>query len=248
MQSVSHTPPTPWPVRLVRCGLLLATAGALAACVSTPLQQADRAAQIQQANVPVQVPLTSPFDEAAAKRAMEPGPSEIRGVLYHRVTRHGKYAGEDKYLSVAPVQPMARIELSLYPDTEHLREYLTAVQDLRRARSRSKTAQNKQFIPHPRFTAHGMNTTTDEHGRFSFKGLKPGRYLISAAPQDLTSTGTEPVPSGTAVVTNGWYATQVQTYRQQNFQVVTPLAYEEFVDIKPGQGRVEVEARMRLSR
>jgi len=220
----------------------------LSACVTTPLQQAERAAQIQQADTLVKVPLTTPFDEEAARRAMEPGPAEIRGVLYHRVTPHGRGAGQDVYLSPAPARPLARVKVSLYPDTEHLREYLQGVQNNRSARQRSRLAQNTEYVPHPRFTAYVQTVPTDEHGRFSFKGLKPGRYLIAAIPQDIRSTGTEAVPSGTAVVTNGWYATQVQTYQNRNFQVITPVVYEEFVDVRPGQRTVEVEARMRHKR
>jgi len=220
----------------------------LSACVSTPLQQAERAAQIKQADTLVKVPLTTPFDEESARRAMEPGPAEIRGVVYHRVTRHGRYAGQDVYLSVAPIQPLARVKVTLYPDTEHLREYLQSVQNNRRARARSRLTQNTEYVPHPRFTAYGDTVTTDEHGRFSFQGRKPGLYLIAVVPQDIRSTGTEAVPSGTAVVTNGWYAQQVYTYQNRNFQVVTPVTYEEFVDIKPGQRTVEVEARMRHNR
>lgn len=229
----------------IRIFLSVLGASLLVGCAS-PLQQAEHAARVQQASTPVQEPVTVPFDEAQARKAMEPGTTTIKGVLYHKVTMGGKYAGEDKTLTLNPPRHLRGIKLALYPTSAHLTELLRLENENRRQRARSNTAQLKHFVPDARLSKYGKFTRTDEHGRYAFNGLKPGKYHLIAENVDVSSTGTEVVVTGASVVSNGVYSAPVTHYGTQNFRVKTLVEYDEEVEIQPGQQELTVESRMRF--
>lgn len=218
----------------------------LSGCVS-PMQRADSEARNQQLNTPVDVRVGVLFDEAQAKAAMALGNANIKGVLYHKVTSGGKYAGADAALTLNPARYISNVDVMLYPVTAHLLELMRLEEENRgRLRPWSADKQLKRFIPDERLYKYSLKTKTDEHGRYFFNQLKPGRYLVFVADQDVTSTGTETVRDGTSVVSDGYYSTEVAHYRNQDFRVRTPVHYEEYVEIKPGQKEMVLESRMRI--
>lgn len=231
----------------MRIQIFLGLLGAslLVGCAS-PLQQAERAARIQQANTPFQEKVSVPFDEAQAHKAMEPGPTTIKGVLYHKVTMGGRYAGEDTTITLNPPRHLRGIKLVLYPASAHLTELLRLERENRRERAFSKTAQLKHFVPDARMARYGLFTRTDEHGRYTFKGLKPGKYHLIAENVDISSSGTEVVVTGTSVVSNGIFAAPVTHYGARNFRVKTLVEYDDEIEVPPGQQEVTVESRMRF--
>ncbi len=220
---------------------------ALVGCAS-PMQKADEEDQKQQLNTPVDVKITVPFDEAQAKAAMELGNTTIKGVLYHKVSSGGKNAGSDAPFSIAPAKHLRNVNVYLYPVTAHLLELNRLEKENKNRFSPfAKDKQLKNFIPDSRIFNYALNTKTDDHGRYFFKSLKPGRYYILAENQNITSGGSETVPDGVGVVSNGWGVPvgTVQHYRNQNFNVSTVVEYEEFVEVKAGQKELVIESRMR---
>lgn len=227
-------------------GLLIAAA--LSGCAS-PMQQADNDANVRQVNTAVEEKVIVPFDEAQAKAAMQLGDSTIKGVLYHKVSMGGKNAGSDPPLSIAPARFLTDVKVSLYPATAHLTELLRLEKENRRSRAWSKTAQLKQYTPDERVFKYMLVAQTDASGRYFFKNMKPGRYYIVAQNQNVSSTGSETIVDGVAVVSNGWGVPvgTVQQYRNQDFRVKTPVEYGEFVEIKSGQKELKLESRMRFN-
>lgn len=232
-------------LNLERILILLAVFSMLVAC-ATPMQQADRSAAIQQANTPVKVNINVPFDEAQAKAAMDLGDATIRGVLYHKVTARGKYAGEDTLLTLEPAHYIKGVDVYLYPVTAHLNELLRLEKENRRQRISDETTQLKVFMPDDRIYKYALKSTTDEQGRYLFNKLRPGKYIVIAPNYDVSSRGTAVVRDGTSVVTNGIYAAEVAHYRTQGYNVGTIVEYEKDVEIKPNQKELTLESRMRF--
>jgi len=210
------------------------------------MQQADKAASIQQANKPVKVKVAVPFDEAQAKEAMALGNTTIKGVLYHKVTSRGQYAGEDKLMTLEPAHYIKGLNVYLYPVTAHLTELIRLEKENRRQRVNNKTAQLKEFVPDERFYKYALQSKTDEQGRYFFNQLKPGKYMIVAQNYDVSSRGTGVVRDGTSVVTNGIYAAEVAHYRTQEYNVGTIVEYQKEVEVAPNQKEMVLESRMRF--
>lgn len=222
---------------------------ALAACAS-PMQKAENDAKLRQANTAVEEKVVIPFDENQANAAMQEGSTVIKGVLYHKVvTSGGKNAGSDPPFSIAPAQFLTGVKVWLYPETAHLKELLRLEKENRRSRAWSKTAQLKDYVPDSRVYKYRLESTTDASGRYFFTKMKPGRYYIVAQNQNVTSTGSETVVDGVAVVSNGYGVPvgTVQQYRNQDFRVKTPVEYGEFVEVKSGQKELKIESRMRFN-
>lgn len=222
----------------------------LVGCAST-LDQADRAARNEQLDTPVDEKVTALFDESQAKAAMLPGGATLMGVLYHKVRNGGRYAGEDTTLTLAPSTFLSGVKVYLYPVTAHLVELNRLEEDNRNRFTIALISEKKQLkkiIPDKRLYKYSRVTKTDSHGRYVFNNLKPGNYYIYVPPQDILSTGTEAVRSGTSVVTDGIYSAEVAHYQNQNYRVKTMVEYAEYVDIGSGQKEVKLESRMRHRR
>lgn len=209
------------------------------------MEHADRNAVQKQAANPIKEKVTVPFDENQAKAAMAKGSSRIKGVLYHRVTTSGPYAGGDYILSAEPAVHLKGITVILLPETEHLKEWLKLEKDSRSKRRSSKEAQLVQYVPDPRMAKYSLKTKTDEHGRYFFNNLKPGRYFVLADDVEVNSTGSSIVQDGVSVITSGYFTSQAAHYRTQNHGVVTVVEYGEFHEIKPNQNELVIESRMR---
>lgn len=216
----------------------------LSACAS-PMEQADRNAQRQTAAVAIKEKVSVPFDESQAKAAMGKGASRMKGVLYHRVTMNGRYAGGDYILSLEPAVQVKGVTVMLFPETEHLKEWLKLERDNRGKRMRSRDNQRVDYIPDPRMWKYAIKTKTDQHGRYFFNNLKPGKYFVMADDVEVNSTGYSVVQDGVSVITSGYFTSQAAHYRAQNHGVVTVVEYGDFHEIKPGQGELVVESRMR---
>ncbi len=228
--------------------ICLLVAGVLGGCAS-PMQKADDDAKLRQANTAVEEKVVAKFDEKQAKAAMQLGDAMIKGVLYHKVSTGGKNAGSDAPFSIAPAKFLTGVKVWLYPETAHLTELLHLEKENRRSRAWSKTAQLKHYVTDERLYNYRLEATTDESGRYFFKNMRPGRYYIVAQNQNVTSTGSETVVDGVAVVSNGFGVPvgTVQQYRNQDFRVKTPVEYGEFVEVKTGQKEVKLESRMRFN-
>lgn len=228
--------------------ICLLIAGMLGGCAS-PMQRAEDDAKLRQASTAVEEKVVVAFDESQANAAMQEGSTIIKGVLYHKVSTGGKNAGSDPPFSIAPAQFLTGVKVWLYPETAHLNELLRLEKENKRSRAWSKTAQLKQYAPDERIYKYRLESTTDASGRYFFTKMKPGRYYIVAQNQNITSTGSETVVDGVAVVSNGYGVPvgTVQQYRNQDFRVKTPVEYGEFVEIKTGQKEVKIESRMRFN-
>jgi len=216
----------------------------LTACAS-PMEQAERNAQRKQASSVVKEKITVPFDESQAKAAMGKGSSRIKGVLYHRVTMSGRYAGGDYILGAEPAVHLKGITVMLLPETEHLKAWLKLERDNRWKRMFSKDEQLIHYMPDPRMAKYSRKTKTDEHGRYFFNNLKPGRYFVLADDVEVNSTGHSIVQDGASVITSGYFTSQAAHYRTQSHGVVTLVQYGEFHEIEPNQNELVVESRMR---
>lgn len=217
---------------------------------ASPMQKADREAAIREANTPVEEKVITPFDEKKAMIAMQEGEATIKGVLYHKVvTTGGTNAGSDPPFSIAPAKFLPGVKVWLYPESAHLVELLRLEKENRRNRIWSKKSQLKHYVPDSRLYQYRLEATTDSSGRYFFPKMKPGRYYIVAQNQNITSTGSETVIDGVAVVSNGFGVPigTVHQYKNQNFNVKTPVEYGEFVEVKHGQKELKVESRMRFS-
>ncbi len=219
----------------------------LGGCAS-PMQKAENDAKLRQASTAVEEKVVVAFDESQANAAMQEGSTIIKGVLYHKVSTGGKNAGSDPPFSIAPAQFLTGVKVWLYPETAHLKELLRLEKENKRSRAWSKTAQLKQYAPDERIYKYRLESTTDASGRYFFTKMKPGRYYIVAQNQNITSTGSETVVDGVAVVSNGYGVPvgTVQQYRNQDFRVKTPVEYGEFIEITSGQAEVKLESRMRF--
>ncbi|MGB4811605.1 MAG: hypothetical protein WBP13_03860 [Methylophilaceae bacterium] len=228
--------------------LSIAVAATLAGCAS-PMQQAEKQASINQANTPLETKITVPFNEKQAKEAMELGPTNIKGVLYHKVKNGGKNSGVDPLLALTPPVYLANVDVSLYPVTDHLLELIRLENENKKRNTLfSKEKQLRKYIPDPKIFKYSLATKTDESGRYFFKSLKPGRYYVLAQSQDIFTTGTETVANGASDVRDAWgYVGTVQHYRDQSFRVKTPVDYSEIIEVKSGQKELVLESRMRYN-
>ena len=210
------------------------------------MQQADNQARIKQLNTPVDVTVAVPFNEAQAKSAMELGNTSLKGVLYHKVSFRGKTVN-DSPISLKSAEYISNADVILYPVTEHLLELMRLEEENSPSLGfSSNNKQLKRFIPDDRMYYYAIKSKTDEFGRYYFNQLKPGRYLVIAADQDIISTGTEAVRDGTSVISDGFYSAQATHYKDQEYRVKTTVRYDEYIDIKPDQKEVVLESRMRI--
>jgi hypothetical protein len=206
-------------------------------------------------NTAVDIQVNSPpFDESLAKRQMAKGRNSVKGVLFHKIQRTGKHAGQDAgALSSVPAQMMPSVRVFLYPATEHL--LTVARMEIENRRNNKLGGQRKRFIPDPRVFQYSLSASTDQNGLFEFKNISPGKYVLIAENRVLSSSGSDTVPTGTSwetagvIVTNrgGLYEVprmKVHT-EQSSFRVDTELFFEQVLEVPESNSPVRVEARMR---
>ena len=226
--------------------LSVAVAATLAGCAS-PMLQAEKQASVDQANTPLETKITVPFNEQQAKAALETGPTNIKGVLYHKVKSGGRQSGADPIIALGSPVYLKNVAVALYPVTDHLLEFVRLDnENKKRKYFFSKNKQVKKLIADPNFYKYSIGTKTDANGRYFFNSLKPGRYYVVAESQNVFTTGTERVSAGTSNISDVWgYIGTVQHYKNQDFRVKTPVEYAEFIEIKSGQQELVLESRMR---
>lgn len=115
------------------------------------------------ATAQLSVPPDAPFDPTEAKELLQPGNATIQGLAYTR-TKNG--------LGITGTKTsIAHETVYLLPFTKHLAEW---------NRQYSKFIKNrkKQYVLSEECLQFHLSTMTDEYGRFEFKHLKPGKYLL----------------------------------------------------------------------
>ncbi|MBA9073493.1 hypothetical protein GGR22_001619 [Flavobacterium gossypii] len=105
------------------------------------------------------------FDQAAAKKALEKGKSSISGFVFS-APRNGfgiKHVNERTYGKYKVV--------SLFPLTPYMEEW-------KKLRTRLHNTGKKIVKMSKEADATRIDVETDEGGNFTFKDLKPGKYLL----------------------------------------------------------------------
>lgn len=217
----------------------------IAGCAQTSvLDKADKAAEVKRANTAIEAKVITPFDEERARKAMEPGNSSIRGVLFHRVRAKTGYPGEKITAVKAAAVYAPNVTIYLYPLTDHLKEQRRLENDNKKKRMRSNTVQLTSYMADQRMFKYMRHTNTDEQGRYFFNELKSGRYYLLADSYVVNSTEFKLVEVGSSVATDGLYTVEGKHYRKEYFPVQTQVDYESEVEIKSGQKEVKVDSGM----
>jgi hypothetical protein len=178
-----------------------------------PVKNADRRAQKDQ--ITVLYPDVA-FNKEQAKNQLGLGKSTIKGVLYKSTNK----------LSVLGAKAYgANLKVDLFP----VNDYFTAWHNLRKKKENKKT---NVYMSEEAFSMR-IEATTDQYGRFEFKGLKPGKYFIQAI-MPVTQAYTRDVVVGT-----NSYGTQF--YEKERYNLTKYHRNEEFVEIKNDGEIVEVK-------
>ena len=137
------------------------------AAFADEVDRADRRAQALAPRAPKTI-----FNEAEAKDALSPGEVEIKSVL---VNCYGR--------GIACIQgslPVADTKVFLFPYTAYTQE-LIAMEKQRMADIKKNAEYNAvQINMDDRYFKYMLVAKTDEFGRYSFKGMKPGKYYVLA--------------------------------------------------------------------
>ena len=217
---------------------------AMPASAGRLLDNADRQAEAAR---PLEFRPAATFDPQAAQRAMQPGTGRVRGVLFHQLNDQCR---RTRGLLAIRKRANAGIELSLFPATPHLVEYV----DLLEAH-RYKAAPKNRFARRPgdkrevlfydaRMLDYGLSAKTDEFGRYEFANLRPGRYWMNAD-ASLRCYYNEQVPVGSSEVQDNPYApTHVEHYVTEQRYWDQPLSYRLFVDIRADGEVVELDSEL----
>ena len=154
--------------------LCVAAAMGLGACASSPLKDANARAVNDQV---IEVRAKTPFDTELARRALEPGNSQIVGTVVAIVNAPKSY---DPSLSAREFKE--NVEVYLYPVTPHLREFVDLQKSLAKRpglfEARRAPGQHK-LVADPDMLNFQRVTKTDKYGRYAFTSLKPGQYYVT---------------------------------------------------------------------
>lgn len=153
------------------------------------------------------------FDRAAAKAALEPGNSVIRG----QACALGN--GQLTFASGA--------EVYLFPATPYLEELV-------RLSKKAKPGRD-QVVPDPEAIATRMVAKANGRGEFQFSKMKPGRYFIMTRISALLA-GSRDVYAGR--VDTGYGSANV--YRQESYTVGAQNELSEYVNVRKDGDVVKV--------
>lgn len=210
------------------------------------LDNADRQAEAAR---PLEFRPAAPFDPQAAQRAMQPGNGRVRGVLFHQLNDACR---RTRGLLAIRKRADAGIELSLFPATSHLVEYVglleahryKATPTLRNPFARSPGEKTEVLFYDARMLDYGLSAKTDEFGRYEFQGLRPGRYWVNAD-ASLRCYYNERVQVGSSEVADNPYApTHVDHYVTEQRYWDLPLNYRLFIDIRADGEVVELDSEL----
>ena len=147
---------------------------------------------------------TVPFDAQAAKAALQPGRSIIRGQAC------GHWNGAMALASGSTVR--------LYPATPHFEQVMKL--------GRSARPGKDSVVPDPAMLEVRMEAVANERGEFQFSQMRPGRYYVVTT-VGATFAGTHDVYAGR--VENGFGSANV--YRAEGFTFSDDDQLGEFVEI-----------------
>lgn len=245
----------------IKAGAWALAAAMLAGCATGPGEPSfGSAAHRQKLETPVDEMVTEPpFDEAKVQHGLGRGNATIQGFLHHRLIPYGEYAGTDSALvNLEKVEsvPVHDVELWLVPASDHLEAWLRLVKQNRSARKGRfrDFVQTKNYMPDQRAWLNARKTRSDAQGRFQFPQLRPGRYLLLSQRVTIASQGHRRQYLGSSYQTSGGIVGRhgytpiggtVHYSQLQPVRVGTEVEHMDFVDVPPGQGVVELKARMR---
>lgn len=144
------------------------------------------------------------FDVHAAKAALEPGHSVIRGQACASYNGQVAFASGEKVL--------------LYPATPYLEEFIRL--------SKKAKPGREQVVPDPDAIATRMVATANSKGEFQFSQMKPGRYFVLTTISALLG-GTHDVYAGRVDGTYG----SANVYRSEGYTFGAENELSEFVDV-----------------
>jgi hypothetical protein len=148
---------------------------------------------------PVKVIVEVPFDRALAAAAMERETSRISGALYHRLGRLGVDEEDSSIFPTILRNPNLNSPYGgavyLFPATPQIVEFDRLFGEQQQTMKRwylstrkflNDRPQAKTFVMQGEWAKYARATRTDEFGRYSFDGVKPGRYYLYAdGPQSI---------------------------------------------------------------
>lgn len=181
------------------------------------------------------------FDEEAAKAALQPGKSAIRGVAYTRGFKDTSLVPDrgilGKLNKIGPKQFARRGTIvTLFPLTPYFQEYLEL-------RSKYKSGGKKVAVISPEAYEYRITTeVVDDKGNFQFTNLKPGKYLIEATVSYMKNgVGSEQVGTetgynvyGQQVSSNPIYSSYSVYWDQNDYvsETVDIIEDESIIDLK----------------
>lgn len=170
------------------------------------------------------------FDKKQAEKMLALGKSTIEGVAS---TKQKTVYGYKAPLAKKQLASAGTL-VTLYPLTTYFEEFIK----LRKQKENKKTVV---YISDEAYKFR-LETTTDEHGRFKFEKLKPGKYFIeSIVPfvatytyQQQTGTTTTYNGYGAAIASSPYYETFRSNYDSSNreTQIVEIKSDGELLEIK----------------
>lgn len=155
----------------------------------------------------------APFDKAAAKTALEPGHSTIRGQACAFGNGQITYpAGEEVYL---------------YPATPYWEELVKL--------SKKAKPGKEQVVPEPDALATRMVAKANAKGEFQFSRMKPGRYFVMTTVSALLG-GSRDVYAGRVDTNYG----SANVYTKEDYTVGAENELSEFVNVRNDGDTVKV--------
>lgn len=165
------------------------------------------------------------FDEAAAKRQLEPGTSSIRGTVS---AKENKALIKSLNLSKKH-RAYAGTVVTLMPQTAYLAEW----QALQKQTQRRSSKLQKASLSPEAFSYRVVTKVTDDQGNFEFRDLKPGKYYLYAE-VNFVVAGTAYEQTGsvdTVHIGSGQVLASTPTYTGHGYAVDVTKAATATVDI-----------------
>lgn len=190
-----------------------------------PAKSAAEALEQSRTTIPVTRPVVNilkpsvPFDLAAARAALEPGQSTIRG----------KVCGSWRGNLVLGSQPVF-----LYPATPYLQQVL--------ALGKKAKAGKDQVLTDPDLVVARMEAKPNENGEFQFSRMKLGKYYLVTSISALIG-GSRDVYAGHVDTDYG----SGNVYTNQNFSYGSDAGIERIVDVKKEGDTVKVTMQPHIS-
>lgn len=234
---------------------LLAVGLWLGGCASENMvRKTDRQAE---AAKPVLVLPSAPFDARQAAAALAPGKAGIEGVLFFKLKARGtQVATIDPVRMLIKPTRAAGTTVTLYPATPHLVEWVRLKDeqdDAKRFPLRGLLGGSgpRDIRFDEAVERYRRQAVTDENGRYSFRQLRPGRYVLlaeykaSGSYDEVVQTGMSTY-SGVSV---GGLGGSVQGGTAQHYGVETRryqqlMGYRTVVDVGSDGQVLELESEM----